>query len=154
MRYILFIVTICCVVFLACSSAKKPKSSIPTQGITGRVTEASGNQMPMKGAPPANYKGILTTVCVYEPTNTRQVTQQGTAPLYTGISTKRVASATTDSLGNFTIDLPAGTYSVFVKLGEQYFANLFDTHNNISLVTVENGKLTKMDIVVNARAAY
>ena len=154
MKQILFFLSISVALFLACSSSKKVKSTMVTQGIAGFVTEATGNQMPMKGTPPAVSKGILTTVVVFEPTNLSQVTQKGTSPLYTKISTKQVASVETDSTGAFTVDLPVGSYSVFVKRGDLFFANLFDTNNNISLFTVEEGKLTTVKMVVNDKAVY
>lgn len=154
MRCILFIIAACCLGLFACSSAKKRKTPTVTQGIAGQVTLATGNQMPMKGGPGQNYNGILTTVYFYEPTNTRQVNQLDTSPLYTKISTKQVASVKTDSAGRYAVFLPAGTYSVFVKRGDLFFANLFDSENNISLWKVEEGKVTTVNIVVNDRAVY
>lgn len=125
-----------------------------TQGITGLITEAIGNQMPMKNAPLPVGSGILTTVLVYEPTNISQVSRIGTSPVYTAISTKLVASVETDSTGAFTVDLPAGAYSLFVKQGKQFYANLFDVNNNIALFTVEEGKLTRADLKVSSKASY
>lgn len=152
MKQILFFLFLCCAGFSGCSSTKKLDPSMITQGITGTVTESTGNQMPMKGAPPAGVKGILSTVYVFEPTHLRQVKQVGTSPLYTKISTKQVASAQTDAEGRFTIDLPPGSYSVFVKQGDYFFANTFDTENNISVFKVEEGKLTTVNIAVNHKA--
>jgi hypothetical protein len=154
MKQILFFLLTGALLFTGCSSSKKLKSSMITQGIAGFVTEASGNQMPMQEGPRPISKGILSTVLIYEPTNTRQVTQVGTSPIYTKISTKQVASVQTDSTGAFKIDLPAGAYSVFVKYGDRFFANLFDQNNNIALFTVETGKLTEVRLVVNVRASY
>lgn len=125
-----------------------------TQGIKGLITEATGNKMPMKGASPSMPKGILTTVLVYEPTNIRQVSRSGSSPLYTAISTKLVASVDTDSTGAFAISLPAGSYSIFIKQGEQFYANLFDTNNNIALFTVQEGKITEARLTVSLRANY
>ena len=125
-----------------------------TQGITGQITEATGNQMPMKDAPLPVGKGILTTVLIYEPTNTSQVSRIGTSPVYTAISTKLVASVDTDSTGAFTVNLPAGSYSLFVKQGKQFYANLFDVNNNIALFTVEEGKLTRADLKISSGASY
>lgn len=125
-----------------------------TQGITGYITEAIGNQMPMKGEPLPTARGILTTVLVYEPTNISQVSRIGTSPIYTAINTKQVASVKTDSTGAFTIELPPGSYSLFVKQGKQFYSNLFDVNNNIALFTVEEGKLTRADLKVSSRASY
>ncbi|MDB5209844.1 MAG: carboxypeptidase regulatory-like protein [Sediminibacterium sp.] len=125
-----------------------------TQGITGTITEATGNQMPMKDGPPPFARGILTTVLVYEPTNISQVSRAGTSPLYTAISTKQVASVDTDSTGAFKIELPAGSYSLFIRQGKQFYANLYDAKNNIALFTVEEGKLTRADLKVSLKASY
>ncbi len=149
--FILFPVYLC---FLSCSSAKKANSSEVLQGITGQVTELTGNQMPMKGAAPVAPKGIKTTVFVYEPTNITQVTRVGTSASYTAISTRLVASVMTDDSGAFTISLPAGSYSVFIGQGKQYYANLFDAANNIARFTVEAGKLTRINLSVNSSATY
>ncbi len=139
---------------MACSSSKKAKAIALQQGISGQVTEFSGNQMPMKDAPPRTGKPLVTTVFVYEPTHISQVTRNGTAPVYTAISTKLVASAETDSSGSFKIALPIGSYSLFVKQGNTYYANLFDTGNNIALFTVEEGKMTIANLTVTTKATY
>jgi hypothetical protein len=154
MKHILFFLFTISAGFIACSSSKKANSSIINQGITGYITEVIGNQMPMKDAPLPVGKGILTTVLVYEPTNISQVRRLGTSPVYTAISTKLVASVETDSTGGFTVALPAGSYSLFVKQGNQFYANLFDVNNNIALFTVEEGKLTKADLKISSRASY
>jgi hypothetical protein len=154
MKHILFFLFAGGLLITGCSSSKKAKLSMITQGITGTVTEATGNQMPMQDAPRRLSKGILTTVFIYEPTNAKQVTQIGTSPVYTKISTKQVASVQTDSTGAFKVYLPAGSYSLFVKQGNLFVANLFDQNNNISVFTVEEGKLTEARMVVNTKAVY
>lgn len=154
MKQILFILCSISCTIPACSPAKKTNSSAIIQGITGQVTESSGNQMPMKGAEPSVPLGILTTIYFYEPTNISQVNQIGTSPVYTAIYTKLVDSVLTDSTGNYTIALAPGPYSLFLKQGHQFYANLYDAGNNIALFTVEEGKLTKANLSVSSRAAY
>jgi hypothetical protein len=154
MKHILFFLLSCSVTVLGCSSSKKVHSLMIKQGIKGVITEAVGNRMPMPGTTPSVPQGILTTVLVYEPTNIRQVSRSGSSPLYTAISTKLVASVDTDSTGAFTISLPAGSYSLFIKQGAQFYANLFDTNNNIALFTVEEGKVTEAKLTVSLRASY
>lgn len=139
---------------LSCSSAKKAHSAVITQGITGRVTELTGNRMPMKDAEPVVPKPVMTTVYIYEPTHISQVTRTGTEPVYTAIATRLVASVETDSTGHFTVSLPVGSYSLFVKQGDRYYANLFDNNNNIALFTVEEGKLTHANLSVSNRASF
>ncbi len=154
MKQILFFVFSLCLTIVACSSGKTTKSQQIKQGLEGRLLLETGNRMPMKGAPPYQPKGIRDSVFVYEPTNTSQVARVGTSPIYTAIYTKRVASLMTDSTGGFRVALPAGSYSLFVKQGNHYFANQFDTANNIALITVERRKLTRVNITVNSGATY
>ncbi len=140
---------------MACSSGKKAHSSVaPREGITGKLLVASGNHMPMVGAPPNEPQPLKGTILVYEPTHLSQVTRMGDAPEYTAIHTRQVASIETDNTGAFTIALPPGTYSLFVKRNNHYYANLFDSNNNISLFTVEKGKLTTAKITVSTSAVY
>ncbi|GAC1443100.1 MAG: hypothetical protein NVSMB63_11860 [Sediminibacterium sp.] len=154
MKHILFLIAMATLTFCSCKSRKIAPSQVTEQGIAGYVQEISGNRMPMKDAPPVVPQPVQTTVFVYEPTNITQVAQIGTSPLYTAISTKMVASVESDSTGAFMVALPAGNYSLFVRRGNAYYANLFDTGNNISLFTVEEGKLTKVKIIIDSAASY
>ncbi|MBI2283355.1 MAG: carboxypeptidase regulatory-like domain-containing protein [Bacteroidetes bacterium] len=154
MKHILFLGFSGCLAILGCSSAKKFPSSVVTQGITGRITELTGNRMPMKDAEPDLPKPLLTTVFIYEPTHISQVTRTGTEPVYTAIATRLVASVETDSTGHFTVSLPVGSYSLFVKQGDRFYANLFDNNNHIALFPVEEGKLTQANLSVSNRASF
>ena len=124
------------------------------QGITGTITIVSGNQMPKVGRPAPAPKAFPTTVFFYEPTNISQVIQINNSALFLSIATKLVAAAKTDADGAYVQALPEGKYSVFVKVRDNYFANLYDVQNNINIVNVEKGKLTEHKIVVNNDAAY
>ena len=154
MKHILFFLLTITAGIVACSSAKKAHSSEITEGIAGRVTEVSGNRMPMKDAAPQAGRGVLTNVLIYEPTKLSQVSRIGTSPVYTAISTKLVASVRTDSTGSFAVTLPPGSYSVFIQRDKQYYANLFDVNNNIALFTVETNKITRADLTINTKASY
>lgn len=120
-----------------------------TQGVKGIVMELTGNQMPRIGAPASEPKPYPTTVFFYEPTDITRVQQWNQGPLFTNIYTKLIFATNTDSLGAFTVQLPVGTYSVFVQAGQNFYANSFDIRNNINLVSVEKGQLTEMNMVVN-----
>ena len=154
MKQILFSLFAIILINIACSSSKKANSVSEIQGIQGIVTEVTGNQMPMMGEPKPQPNGIKTTVFIYEKTNINQVTQIGSSPIYTIINTKQVAFVETDSSGAFTLALPVGSYSLFIKQGNQFYANLFDSDNNIALFTVEEGKLTQVSLQINNSATY
>ena len=125
-----------------------------TQGIVGEVTEITGNQMPMVGVPAPTPRPFKTTVYIYDSTHISKVQQIGTSPLFSMINTRLVQKLDTNEAGQFSAELPAGTYSVFVLKGGAFFANQFDEKNNIGLCRVEVGKQTRLQISVNADASY
>ncbi len=141
-------------IIMACAPGEAAQLPNAKQGISGFVYLESGNRMPMKGTEPQKAKGLSTTVYVYEATNLDQVSRVGVTPFYTAIRTKPVSTVYSDSTGAFTVGLAAGTYSLFVKLGNRFYANAFDTNNTIAPVTVEKGKLAHASITVNSSATY
>ena len=130
------------------------KTATITQGIVGEVTEITGNQMPMVGVPAPTPRPFKTTVYIYDSTHISKVQQIGTSPLFSMINTRLVQKLDTNEAGQFSAELPAGTYSVFVLKGGAFFANQFDEKNNIGLCRVEVGKQTRIQISVNVDAAY
>jgi hypothetical protein len=154
MKQNLFYLFILSLTFLGCSTTKTQPSANIMQGISGYVYEAKGNQMPMKGAPKKTPKSLQCTILVYEPTNIADVDPQTATTLYTKIRTKEVALVNTDSTGFFKIQLPIGKYSLFIKQGDQYFANMFDQFNNIALFEVLPATFTEVKLTVNKAAAY
>lgn len=128
--------------------------STVTQGIVGEVTEITGNQMPMVGAPMPTPKPLKTTVYIYDSTHLSKVQQIGTSPLFLRVNTRLVQKLDTNEAGQFSVALEAGTYSVFVLKGGAFFANQFDEKNNIGICRVEVGKQTRLQISVNVDASY
>jgi len=123
-----------------------------SQGIEGQITRVTGNQMPMKGRPAQKGKGIITDVFIYAATTVQQA--QGQMPLFTHISGKPVAQTKSNSTGHYKVALPAGKYSVFVKIGEQFFASETDGQGILNPVEVTTGQVVKRDVTVNIAAAY
>ena len=154
MKQILFLIFFIPAMVSCCAIAKSSQTTTIQQGISGLVTVATGNQMPMKGAELMFNKGFQTVVYIYEVTNISQVTRSSKTGVYTSIQTKKISTIQTDSAGAFTVALPVGKYSLFIKLGEAYFANAFDQFNNICLIEVEAGKLTSARLVLNSNASY
>ena len=124
------------------------------EGITGFIYEESGNRMPMKGAEPQKPKGLSTTIYVYELTNLEQVSRVDASPFYTAVRTRSVTTAHSDSTGAFSIRLAPGAYSLFVKIGGRFYANSFDSNNNIAPATVQKGQLSIVRLIVNPSAVY
>lgn len=154
MRTILFLLFTSFMGMMACKTAQKHTQNTVIQGIAGTVTELKGNQMPRIGQTPAAPKAYSTNVFFYEPTNLSQVSPvEFGAPMYKSINTKLIGVVQSDSIGAFVKSLPIGDYSVFVQVGQHFFANSFDIRNNISIVSVTKNKLTEIKIVVNNAAS-
>ncbi len=138
----------------ACFSTKKLSITSASQGIKGYVIENQGNRMPMKGIEQKISKGFACTVLVYEPTSINETTPHNISNLYEIIHTKQVASVETDSSGHFSVDLPVGEYSLFIRLGNKYYSNLFNQINQIGLFEVLPNKYTEAKLIMNRSAAY
>lgn len=147
--FVFITATIC-----ACGSTKNLKSIKIMQGITGVVIEVTGNQMPMKGEEAPKPKGIQAEILVYEKTNINQTVKDASTGFFTNIKTQKIATVVSDSTGNFSIALPVGTYSLFVKMGNSYYANLFNQFNDINTVTVDSAAITTTTIRINHKAVY
>ena len=125
------------------------------QGLRGTVVFLEGNLMPSPDLDPGAAAGqpVVREIAVYAPTTRRQVEE--TAPtFYTNIRTERMATATSDSTGCFQVSLPAGSYSLFVREGDRYFANRFDGDGVIFPVRVDSGEVTQVRIDIDHAAAY
>ena len=121
-----------------------------TQGIEGTARRAAGNHMPSPHHHPGPPAGIKATICVFVLTNDSQVIKAGAAGLYRSIQTRLIRQTDTDDSGHFRILLPPGTYSVFTKKGNLFYATRRDEKNNIAPVEVLPGKMTRVDCSVES----
>jgi hypothetical protein len=103
-----------------------------------------------RALPQAKGVGVAATVCVFALTNDSQVIRQGTGPYCQTINSRLIRQVKTDDNGNFSILLPPGTYSVFTKKGDLFYATRRDEKNNIAPVEVLPGKMTRVDCRVES----
>lgn len=122
------------------------------QGLCGKVVWVSGNQMPGPGLKSSAAKGIVREVYIYEATNTAQTT--GENGFYKTVQTKLIKKLKTKKDGRFSVSLPVGTYSVFVKEPNGLWANSFDGEGRINPVIINAKSCTSLTITVNYEAAY
>lgn len=146
------LLAVCLVVFGSFTSVKT--LNCRRSGLSGHVYFVSGNQMPSPDNPPSAPKGIKTTLYIYELTNMSQVARDGMTPFYKSISSKLVKAIETEEDGSYKVKLKPGRYSLFVKKGDLFYANIFDGENNIYPVEVGKGKMTEEDFKVNYSAVY
>lgn len=109
-----------------CSGSHSISQSDSKQGISGYILIEKGNRMPSPDKPADSPKGLKTQVFIHEVTSLSQVKPSETPGLYSLINTPLIASTTTDSTGFFTISLEPGSYSVFVKYQDGFYANWFN----------------------------
>lgn len=121
-------------------------------GLKGHVYLEKGNRMPSPDQVLAPPTGLQTTLYVYQLTNINQVTREG--KFYKNISTPLVKAINTNADGSFKTKLKPGTYSLFVKKDDLFFASIFDGNNNIYPVEVKKGSLTDVTFRVNYDAVY
>ncbi|MBE7173402.1 MAG: carboxypeptidase regulatory-like domain-containing protein [Williamsia sp.] len=124
------------------------------QGIEGYLYKVSGNMMPGPGVNRPAPRGTKAILYIFELTNTSQVTRKDPSPFYSAIKTKLVKQVSSNSKGRFSVQLPPGRYSLFVKKGALYYANQYDDKNNIFPVEVLPGKMTKVEFRIDYNAVY
>jgi hypothetical protein len=146
--YLLLLVAGCC------TTKSQTTLNNMQQGIKGQVLELTGNQMPGPGKQVDPGRPLKTTIYIYEATTLSQVERQNEEPLYSAIRSKFVKSFESDKDGFFVTDLAPGKYSIFTKVDGKFFANTFDGQGIIAPVEVEENKITGVNIIINAKAAY
>lgn len=127
-------------------------------GISGTVYRLSGNHMPAPNRRPrssgAPSPGVKATICIFPLTSDSQVirpTGAGTgSPYYKAVLTHLIRQVDTDDKGYFQVALPPGTYSVFTKNGDLFYATQRDEKNNIAPVKVLPGKITRIQCSVES----
>jgi len=127
-----------------------------TQGIEGTARRPSGNHMPSPHYHPGPPAGVKATICIFSLTNDSQTKKAGGAGRYSAVQTRLIRQIDTDDSGRFRIELPPGTYSVFTKKGNSFYATRRDEKNNIAPVEVLPGKMTRVECNVESdhTAAY
>jgi hypothetical protein len=147
-------------------SARWPTQPVDNQasGISGTVYRLSGNHMPApnrhahspadSARRPGTRPGIKATVCVFALTSDSQVIRPtgagASSPYYKTILTHLIRQVYTDDKGSFQVALPPGTYSVFTKKGDLFYATQRDEKNNIAPVKVLPGKITRVECSVES----
>ncbi|GGB14259.1 carboxypeptidase regulatory-like domain-containing protein [Puia dinghuensis] len=123
---------------------------VQTQGIEGVARRPAGNHMPSPRYHPGLPAGVKATICVFGLTNDTQVIKAGAVGLYRSIQTRLIRQTDTDDSGRFRILLPPGTYSVFTRKGNLFYATRRDEKNNIAPVEVLPGKMTRVECSVES----
>jgi len=122
------------------------------QGITGVVVLLEGNQMPSPGEPRPAPRPVRRLLLVYPLTHQNQAKAEGV--FFQSIATKKVAQTRSRKNGRFRINLPPGTYSLFVREANGLYANQWDGNGFIHPVTVTPGKFTETSLSISYAASF
>lgn len=120
------------------------------QGLEGIVRRPAGNRMPAPGHHIGPPPGVKATVCIFSLANDSQTTRTTRSGWYAAIQTRLIRQIDTDDSGRFRVSLPPGTYSVFTKKGNLFYATRRDEKNNIAPVEVLPGKMTRVECSVES----
>lgn len=97
---------------------------------------------------------VQRTVYIYELTTMEDVDQIGYAPFFSNIYTNLITTANSDAEGFFQVALEPGRYSLFIKEGDNYYANSFGGGREIFPVTVTPGEVTEVLINITTEATF
>lgn len=129
-----------------------------SQGVWGNVWFWSGNHMPT--IEPEDISGTIEPVereiYIHEVASLDAVTiAEGKGlPFYEKINTPLVKVVMSNAAGLYQAELPTGEYSLFVKEGDLFYANQFDTQGNINTVAVVENQMTKCQVDITYAATF
>ena len=97
---------------------------------------------------------VVREIYVHKLTTINDVEPNTFSQFYSHINTEIVSVVTSDDTGFYQIQLPAGTYSFFVKENGEFYANLFFEDGRINPVVVKENTVTKKQIDITYRASF
>jgi hypothetical protein len=122
------------------------------QGLWGDIWFWQGDFMPICAS--GTISPVERTVYVYElTTNDEAELNYASGGFFTSINTNLIGTTTSNSRGFFEIELEPGTYSVFVKEGDNYYANRW-TSEGINPVTVTENEVSELLFDITYEATY
>ena len=138
-----------------CTEQPDPNANLEkvtiNEGMWGNVWFYKGDFMP--GCPTGDITSVARKIYVYETTSTDQAKPKGTGPFYTDIETELITTTTSSDSGFFELQLAPGTYSLFVKEDDAFYANGIKD-GMINPVTVTSDSVTKVQLDITYQATY
>ncbi len=134
--------------FISCAGTR-----ILHQGVRGQVIWMEGNRMPGPGKTASPGQPVIRILYFYKATENSQATSED-GIFYHDIKTRLVKKIKSDSSGHYSLNLPAGTYSVFVGEEKGLYANSLDNRGLINPVEVKKNQVTSLNIRIDYKAYY
>jgi len=122
--------------------------------VSGEVWWLEGDFMPRIGEPPPGRKTpALREVHFYPAINISDFNGE-IGPLFGKVPGQPIAVVKSNDDGKFSVMLPAGTYSVFAKESEGFFANSFDGGGIVNPLVVTASQPSSIVIDINYQATF
>ncbi len=127
-----------------------------SQGVWGNVWFWEGNHMPStdENSSTGTISPVTREIYIHEATTIADVTAAQDASFYSKIDTALITTTSSDSDGFYEATLPPGSYSVFVKENDLFYANSYTGNGEINLVTIEQDSVKKYQIDITYQAAF
>ncbi|HWR82381.1 MAG TPA: carboxypeptidase-like regulatory domain-containing protein [Candidatus Deferrimicrobium sp.] len=126
------------------------------QGIWGRVEFREGNFMPGSWPRRGSVTYVQRRIFIFEKTHDSDVVADRDLGLafFKEVRTDLIAEVNSNSKGYYQVELPAGTYSLFVEEQGRYYADRFDGYGYIFPVTVHENNVLRVNILIDYKAFY
>lgn len=138
---------------MACQNLKLYAKIQDDAIIEGMVTEHWGNAMPIKGKSSSNGLPLITKVYLYKPLHLAALENQN-GNICAQIHGELISTTTTDALGHYYLQLPAGSYSIVVAYEKGFFIPYFSGNDGVALLQLEPKKTSILNIKLNQKASY
>ena len=120
------------------------------QGVEGQLFWVNSNMISEADKKHIPQQGVTREIFVYDLATPSDVELED--GFFSKVHTKLIARAFCKIDGSFKIKLEPGRYSIFVKEDLGLYANLFDSENHISPITVEPKKYSWITISINYKS--
>ena len=122
--------------------------------IFGQVTFVEGNMMPSPDGPKAGGRPVRRQIGIFRLTSFRQTKPGVRTGFFAAMGSRPLLTTWSAKDGTYRLRLKPGTYTVCVREGGQWYANLSDHLGQINPVLVQHDSTTHHDLMINYKAIY
>ncbi|MFH2067219.1 MAG: carboxypeptidase regulatory-like domain-containing protein [Pseudomonadota bacterium] len=135
---------------------RSPEKVTISQGVWGNVWFWEGNHMPTtdENAVSGTITPVEREIYIHEATTIHDVSSAQDYSFYSEIHTPLMATTVSDADGFFQASLQPGSYSIFVKENNLFYAALFSGTGEINPVTVGQDTVQKVQIDITYQATF
>ncbi len=124
------------------------------QGLIGVVCFWKGDFMPSPDPPSGSILPVARTVEIHAATRDADTVKVPGTMFLSAVKTPLIATTTSDADGWFSVALPPGTYSVFVREPQGLYANGWNDAGIITSVDVVAGEVVRAQFNVDYAATH